>query len=265
MKLFIDSLGRRTSLALSTAAFFCLLIGWGALASALAEPLFLPSPRKVIEALGSLFAGRGFAWDILISVLRVSASVLLGLLMALPSGLALALNKRFEAAAEPISAALRYTPVTALIPVLMFALGIGEMHKIAVLTVGVFVQLLPVVVQTFRSVERNYIAIGRTYGLSDFQLIQRVLLPRVLPSMIDSLRASFAIAWAYVVLVEFWGASAGIGYRLWLSQRFKHPDEMYACAIVMGLLGLATDIILVNVRRTMFRWERGRTLGSISG
>jgi len=258
---------RSYAFIITSAATSTLLAAWWLLAKLLPRDMaavFLPTPMVVIKDLAALLIHGGLLIDIRTSFVRMVAGVAAAFALALPLGIAIATNRRIEAAAEPITSVLRYTPLTAFIPLLMFALGIGEAHKVTVLCLGIFVQLLPIVVESLRSVESNYVDIARSYGFSNTKLIRTILLPRIMPTLVDSIRTGFAIGWAYVILVEYWGAEAGLGHRLWRGQRFNHPDEVYACAVTVGLLGLTCDASVRLLRRLLFPWERGRTFRALA-
>lgn len=264
MTVLSRTLDRRKSFLITLIASGTLIAGWWSFARILPHSVaqvFLPTPIDVLSHL-VLMLRTGLWLDVGVSCVRIIAGVSVGFLCALPIGLAIVLDRRFEAATEPLTSALRYTPLTAFIPLFMLKLGIGETHKITILSLGIFVQILPIVVESLRGVERNYLDIAHSYGFTDAKLVRRVLLPRIMPSLVDSIRVGFAIGWAYVVLVEFWGSEAGLGHRLWRGQRFNHPDEVYACAIMVGILGLTCDVGIRVLRRLLFRWERGRTMGS---
>lgn len=265
MTTFPKPIGRRRAFLITFIASGVLLALWWTLTRALpgnVAQVFLPSPVSVLVHL--LYMLRTGLWlDIGMSCLRIVAGVIVGFVCAVAIGLAIAVDRRVEAAAEPITSALRYTPITAFIPLLMLRLGIGEAHKVTVLSMGIFVQILPIVVESLRGVERNYLDIAHSYGFAEVKLVRNVLLPRILPSLVDSIRVGFAIGWAYVVLVEFWGSESGLGHRLWRGQRFNHPDEVFACVIVVALLGIASDFGVRLLRRVLFPWERGRTMGTV--
>jgi NitT/TauT family transport system permease protein len=243
-----------------------LVAAWWLFATVLPQAMaqvFLPTPGRILIHLMFMFRHEHLWSDLAASCSRIISSVTIGFICAVPVGIGIAISKAFEAGIEPISSALRYTPLTALIPLFMLKLGIGEAHKVTVLSLGIFVQILPIIVESIRGVEQNYVDIARSYGFNTPSLVRQVLLPRVLPALVDSLRAGFAIGWAYLILVEFWGAESGLGHRLWQGQRFERTDDVFACAIVVGFLGLASDFAVRLARRLMFPWERGRTIGAV--
>src|SRR5262245_45174919 len=144
-----NSLARLRSLSIAGVAAAVLVLGWWLLATRLPghiAQVFLPTPLQVVASLRSMLIDGQLLADIRASSLRIAGGLALGAAAALVTGISIATNKNVEAATEPLTSALRYTPLTAFIPILMLRLGIGEGHKVSVLALGIFVQLLPIVV-----------------------------------------------------------------------------------------------------------------------
>jgi NitT/TauT family transport system permease protein len=226
------------------------------------EPLvphfFLPAPDEVVKALLYLFIDKGLLQAIGVSTLRILKAFALSIAVALPLGIAMGsfetLNKFFD----PIVAPLRYLPITAFIPLLILWFGIGETEKVGFLFLGTVVYLLPVVVDAIRAVPEELVQTAFTLGATRAQVIRTVLIPAALPQIFDSFRVMNAIAWTYNILAEIVGAredTGGVGYILSLANAHTKPAWSFAGILVVGVIGIATDLIIRGLGRLFFSWR----------
>ncbi|MDQ3755170.1 MAG: ABC transporter permease [Acidobacteriota bacterium] len=227
------------------------LISYGGLA----PPDFLPSPTEVLRGTLQLFFQYDLTAAILISTKRIALAFLLASALALPLGVLMGTFDPVNRFFEPIVAPLRYMPISAFIPLLILWFGIYEKQKIAFLFLGVFVYLLPVVVTAVRLVPEEYVQTALTLGASKFQVIRTVLIPAALPEIFDSFRVMNAISWTYVILAEAVNPEYGLGYMVELARTHQKASWSFAGLIVIGGIGLLTDLLIKTLSNLLFRWR----------
>ena len=249
-------LPKRTALLLGFAAPALVLGAWCVLTyGGFVEPSFLPKPTEVIRGTLQLFLHYELAQAILISSRRIAIAFLLASAVALPLGVLMGAFDPINRFFEPIVAPLRYMPISAFIPLLIFWFGIYEEQKIAFLFLGVFVYLLPVVVSSIRLVPEELVQTALTLGASKFQVIRTVLIPSALPEIFDSFRVMNAIAWTYVILAEAVNPERGLGYMVELARTHHRASWSFAGLLVIGGIGLLTDFLIRLVSTLLFRWR----------
>ncbi len=215
----------------------------------------LPSPTEVLRGILQLFIEQDLANSIWISSKRIGFAFALASLVAVPLGVFMGAFEPVNRFFEPIMAPLRYMPISAFIPLLIWYFGIYETEKIAFLFIGVFVYLLPVVVSAIRAVPEELVQTALTLGASKFQVIYSVLLPAALPDIFDSFRVMNAILWTYVILAEAVNPEGGLGYMVELARTHQKVSWSFAGLIVIGGIGLITDFILRAISSLLFRWR----------
>lgn len=234
------------------------MITWCALTlgeNPVVQELFLPSPVKVLQAtLAMLFDGT-LVGAILASGTRILVSFVAAAAIAMPLGILMGSYEPVNRVMEPVMAPLRYLPISAFIPLLILWLGIGESQKIAFLFLGVFVFLLPVVVSAIRAVPEELVQTALTLGASKGQVIRTVLVPHALPDIFDSFRVMNAISWTYVILAEFVNAKQGLGYLIQLNGNHLKTAYVFSGIIIIGIIGLLTDVLIRVVNGFVFRWK----------
>jgi NitT/TauT family transport system permease protein len=214
--------------------------------------LLLPGPDKVISALYRLLAEEGFMNDIVISVLRVLVSFAAVCLVAVPLGILMGTFKSIEALFNPFVSAWRYLPAPSFVPVLLMWFGTGEGAKIALLFIGVVWFLTTAVMDQTREVRAALIETALTLGGSRLQVLRTVVVPAAMPGIVTAMRQMFAVSWTYLVVAEIVASTDGIGAMMMRARRFLHTDEIMAGIVVIGLLGLAFDLLFRLAHRRFF-------------
>jgi NitT/TauT family transport system permease protein len=107
-------------------------------------------------------------------------------------------------------------------------------------------------------VPKDLLDASYTLGATRRQVITHVLLPAVLPGVIDTLRVTMGLAWTYLVVAELVGAFQGLGYLIMSSMRGLATDIIFVAILTIGLLGLLFDQLFKIVRRLVVPWATVR-------
>ncbi|MDJ0535482.1 MAG: ABC transporter permease [Xenococcaceae cyanobacterium MO_207.B15] len=218
------------------------------------DATFLPSPSSVGNALIKLWEKGFLTQDIAASFTRVTIGFLLSILVAIPLGIIMGSFASIRALFEPIIGIVRYMPAPAFIPLLIIYLGIDEAPKIALIFIGtVFFNIL-MIMDAVKFIPKDLIETTYTLGGSRWQVLVQVITPYIVPSIIDTFRINMAASWNLVVVSELLAASEGLGRRILLAQKFLKTDEIFACLIVLGLIGFALDLSFRLLLRFTCKW-----------
>jgi NitT/TauT family transport system permease protein len=218
------------------------------------ESIFLPSPADVIEAISRLWSKGYLVKDIIASFTRVSLGFILSAIVAIPLGILMGTFASIRSLFEPIVGIVRYMPAPAFIPLLIIYLGIDETPKIALIFIGtVFFNLL-MIMDSVKFVPQDLIETTYTLGGKRSQVLLQVITPYIVPRIIDTFRVNMAASWNLVVVAELLAATEGLGKRILLAQKFLKTDEIFACLIILGLIGFALDIFFRLLLRFTCKW-----------
>ena len=135
----------------------------------------------------------------------------------------------------------RNIPVAALIPLTFSLFGIGELQKV----MFIFIACVAFVVwDTTRAIEEigsQYIDTAYTLGAGTWQTIGKVLVPLALPSVFNSLRLIFGLAFGYIMLAEvikFGGEAGGLGDLINISQRRGPREHVLLILLIIPVVAL---------------------------
>ena len=240
--------------------FFVVFVALWSLATfgGFVQKTFLADPLTMLRSGWTLLTEMGFAYDIGMTVWRVLGGFLIATALALPLGVAMGAYKPVEAFFEPFVSFARYLPASAFIPLLILWAGIGEAQKLAVIFIGSFFQLVLMIAVTVGNTRRDLVEAAYTLGVRDASLIRRVLIPGAAPEIAETLRMVLGWAWTYVIVAELIGASTGIGHMITDSQALLATDQIIFGIIVIGLIGLASDLLFKTANRRAFPWAQLR-------
>jgi sulfonate transport system permease protein len=215
----------------------------------------MPPPSRIVSTLAAL-AQSGELWLHASATLsRVLGGFAIGAVAGTILGALTGASALARRVLDPTLQALRAVPSIAWVPLFILWLGIFEASKLALIGLGVFFPIYLGVEGAVRSVDRKLIEVGRSFRLSRFALVRRILLPAVLPAWVVSLRSGLGLGFMFVVAAEFMGASEGLGYLLVDGQQLGKPDQILAAIVAFALLGKAADSILILVTNPLLAWQ----------
>jgi NitT/TauT family transport system permease protein len=229
-----------------------------------ANPIYLPAPHEVATALYTAFTTepkrRSEMWlheSLWQSIQVIFWGFVLSSIFGVPLGILAGTYSMFSRLAEPFIEFFRYLPAPAFGALAVAILGIHEAPKIAIIFIGTFFQQVLVVANTTRKIDPSLIEAAMTLGAKRLSLLFRVVIPGIVTHLYRDLRILLGWAWTYLIVAELIGTSSGITWFITQQARYKNFDNVYAAIIIIGIIGLTTDLILAWLGRRIFAWEKG--------
>lgn len=236
------------------AALWWMAFAWNA------NPLQLPSPQRVAEALAAL-AGSGELFEhAAISTVRLAVALAIATMLAVPLGFLMGLSASVDAFVDPLVELLRPISGIAWIPLALFIFGVGGTLPVFIM---VYVAFFPILLNTIagvRQVDRRLVNASRTMGVGRAAMLRHVIVPAALPTMMVGFRLGFAGAWAAIVAAELIGSPSGLGFAIeWYRQMLMTP-KVFAFIVVIGVVGFLCDLALRRLQRWLTPWAEGMEL-----
>ncbi|MFK8252727.1 ABC transporter permease [Ancylobacter terrae] len=197
-------------------------------------------------------------WDTGLSLARLGMGLGISALVGLVVGILVGFIPHLRAAFEPFLAVLSLIPPLAVLPILFIIFGLGEVSKIVLIVFGIAPFLIRDVALRVGDIPREQIVKAQTLGASTWDMIAWVVLPQVLPRLIDSVRLSLGAAWLFVIAAEAIVSEGGLGYRIFLVRRYLAMDVILPYVAWITLLAFLMDLALRQIGRSAFPWTRLR-------
>jgi NitT/TauT family transport system permease protein len=83
-----------------------------------------------------------------------------------------------------------------------------------------------------------------------------VIIPGIITDLYADMRVLLGWAWTYLIVAELIGVSSGITYFINQQGKYRAYDRVFASIILIGLVGLGTDIVLASLGRQLFPWMK---------
>ncbi|MBD2100370.1 ABC transporter permease [Leptolyngbya sp. FACHB-261] len=229
---------------------------WAVSNSGVVPPLLLPTPLQVWAALQKLASDGSLLQDAGFSLFRVLCGFFLAAMISVPLGVLMGTFASIRALTEPLIGLIRYMPASAFIPLLILYFGLGEVPKILLIFIGTLFFNTLMIMDAVKFVPKEMIETSYTLGGRRSQVLLQVILPFILPNIIDACRVNMAASWNLVIVSELVAATEGLGRRISVAQRFLKTDEMFVGLIVIGLIGVGIDLLFRLLLRFACRWSR---------
>lgn len=225
------------------------------------KPSILPSPQKVFSAYGVLFFEKNLAYHIGYSISINLLGYIEAVLIAVPLGFLIGLIPFFRELIIKQIGAARFMPLPAATAIFMAIFGIGLNLKVQFLAFGIFLYLLPAVVQRIdeiktddhlRAVKQTMVTLNASTG----QMLKHFYIPSVMSRFFPDIINLVAVSWTYIVIAELLNAQGGLGYLIYLAtHRQAHIEQVYAIIILIILIGIIQDYLMKLLDRKLFKFK----------
>jgi NitT/TauT family transport system permease protein len=230
-----------------------------------ANPVYLPAPDEVAVAFYTAFVTepkrRSEQWlhqSLWHSITIIFWGFLLSSLIGIPIGILCGTFAAFSKLQEPFVEFFRYLPAPAFGALAVAILGIHDGPKIAIIFLGTFFQQVLIISNTTRKLDTSLIEAALTLGANKMQVLFRVVIPGISPDLVRDLRVLLGWAWTYLIVAELIGTSSGITFFITQQARYNNFDNVFAAIMMIGIIGLVTDIILGKLSKRIFPWEQSQ-------
>lgn len=258
-------LGRLGLVTLGLAPFLLLLAiyagGSAARRADNADDKLLPGGAAFVAAIQRMAVdpdtrtGQVLLWaDTAASLRRLGIGLLVATVLGLIVGVATGLIPYVRAGLSPLVAVASMVPPMALLPILFIVFGLGELSKVVLIVIGISPFLMRDLALRIEELPSEQLIKAQTLGLSSWQIVTRVVVPQMLPRLLDGVRLSLGPAWLFLISAEAIAAEEGLGYRIFLVRRYLAMDVILPYVAWITTLAFVMDLGLRVVNRRAFPW-----------
>lgn len=224
------------------------------------SPQALPSPSETFATFHQLWFERQLTRNTLTTLRRVTLGFGLAAIVGIPLGVLAGCFPPAKAFLMPVILFGRNIPIAALVPLTFFFFGIGEPQKIMFIFLACVAFVIADTTSSVLDVGQQYIDTAYTVGASRWQLIVKVLVPLALPTVFDSMRLLFGLAFGYIMLAEtikLGSESGGLGNLILTSQRIGPRAHIYLIILIIPVVAFLIDRFLYWIQRSLFPYKYG--------
>lgn len=209
----------------------------------------LPSPVQVFRAFVTKLTHKAPDGATLFGHIAASLKValsgyLLGAVVGVPLGIAMAWFHKVDLFVTPLFDLIRPVPTIAWIPLMILWFGIGLGAKAAIIFVSAFV---PCVINAYSGIKQTkqvHLWVSQTFGASRKDMLFTVAIPTALPLIFTGLRISLGTAWMTLCAAEMLASNKGLGYMIQLNRTLARADLIIVGMLTIGCVGMLLTAVL---------------------
>ncbi|HEY8545558.1 MAG TPA: ABC transporter permease [Acidimicrobiales bacterium] len=221
------------------------------------DSYLFPPLGEILESLRDDWFGDRLGSDVAPSLRRFGIGFGLAAVLGVAAGTVIGLTPWLRRATQPVVELVRSIPAPLLFPIALVLFGIGDGSKVALIVLGAVWPVLLNTVDGVRGVDPQVLDVARSFRLPARTRLGRVVLPAAGPMIAAGLRIGLSVALLLTVVSEMRGGTNGLGFRIRADQRSFDTASAYAGVLVIGMVGLAVNLLFVAVERRVMRWHRG--------
>lgn len=192
--------------------------------------------------------------DTSVSLRRLGMGLSLAAVFALLLGLNMGLFPGMKVLLLPFNIFLAIIPPLAVLPILFVVFGVDELVKVILVFIGTSLVIAISILRTVEKIPREQITKALTLGASQLGVVYRVVLPQMMPVLINAVRLSVGAAWLFLIAAEAIASTDGLGYRIYLVRRFLAMDIIIPYVLWITFLGYSMDWLLKKFVFWKYPW-----------
>jgi ABC-type nitrate/sulfonate/bicarbonate transport system permease component len=235
-----------------------LLVLWQVIAS-IKQTVYVPPVSTIFLTFIHEWFSPTFGQQAVPSLYRMIVGYFFATVIGVTVGIIIGSFKKMYQLLDPVLQFWRAIPATAIIPVGILLIGIGDQMKMVVICFGAMWPILINTADGARLVPTERLDTARIFGLTPLETLLRVIVPSAAPMIAAGMRTGLSIAFIMIVVSEMIGSTDGLGYYILQAQRTFAIPEMYGGIGLLAILGYLLNVLFVSVERRVLAWHYGQT------
>lgn len=220
------------------------------------NPRFVPPPSDIADSLSRMIGNGQLARHLGYSGGNFVVGYLLAAVLGVTVGFALGSVGVIRAVLGPFIWLAYATPRVAIQPILVMWMGFGVAPKILIIFLMAFFPIVMIVMEGVRNTDPSLLRASRVFGVRGLRKYTRIVLPASLPYVLTGLRLGIARALVGIVVGEFIGGTAGLGYAIRIAGQEFHVDTAIAVTLVLVVLANVSMFLLLTLKRRLAPWDQ---------
>lgn len=216
----------------------------------------ISSPTQVAARLAHDLLRPTIWHDIVVTSEEWVMGYTLGALVGIALGLLFGLNRLVRGVFEPVLSAVNAIPKVALAPLFLVAMGLGPASKVAIAAMMVALLMFYNTLGGVLMAPKPLIDVLRVMGASRSTIVRKILLPFLTTYIVAGLKSSVPLAIVGVIVGEFIGADAGIGFYIRQATSLFDSAGLFSGVFILIVLTLLGNGLVQLLERRLLRWRR---------
>ncbi len=200
------------------------------------DPFIMSSPSRIVNTIASLYSSGELFTHIGVTLWETIAGFFLGTVIGIGAAIGLWWSPLVAKTLDPYLVVLNSLPKIALGPVIIVWVGAGEG---AIITMALLISVIVTVMSMlngFLEISEEKIMLMRTFGGTRLQILNMVILPASVPTIISTLKINVGMTWVGVIVGEYLVSKAGLGYLIVYGGQVFKLDLVMASILILAVV-----------------------------
>lgn len=216
---------------------------------------YLPGVPAILQSMRDLLGSREFWVNEGLTLLRAVAGLLLAGVTGIGAAVLGARYRVVRRALAPLVQIMLSLPPAALVPLSIFALGLGMPLFLFIIWFACVWTIYAVSDRALQASEPVQMHVACSLGYRPWELLWQVRLPAAVPQIASGVRIAAAGSLMAAVAAEMLAGKDGLGFMLYDSAFTLRIPEMFALLAVTGLNGVLLNAAVLRLRHRLAGWH----------
>lgn len=214
------------------------------------KSFYFPPLREIVGALWTDIVAGPLPFYLYVSLGNLALGLAIAIVTGIAFGLIIGEIESLRQVVTPTLNFFRAVPPASIVPLVIIALGVGAAPKVFIIALGCFWPILLNTIDGVRGISPAVRETVRAYRIPSRLILWRVALPAAMPQIMAGIRIALAVGLVLMVISEFFGSDAGLGYYITAASTRFATRQAWAGTILVGLLGylLSSAFLIVELR-----------------
>lgn len=243
-----------SSRLLTVAGFVLIPALWFSLKfSGLVSDRYLPAPDAVLRACWEIEPS--VFYHLSFTAFRLVVGFVAGVAAGVFLGIAINKSKTLGKLLNPMLDSMRSVPAIATVPFFLLWFGFSEHGKILLVLTGIAFNIAVATNQVLREVPEKYQILFNSFGINPSSMIRDYTLPRIVETLLPTVRFSLSTAIGVVIVSELLGSQIGLGYLMQTARSTFSMHVIFLATIMLGVLNAIVDLVVTRLWSKALYWK----------
>jgi NitT/TauT family transport system permease protein len=241
--------------ALRAASILALIFVWWLL-SLFFPPTLVPNPWETFAEVGAIIRSGELFTEMGATLRRVGVGFAIAIVFSIPLGIFMGTLRSLESFFEPPVVLGLTMPglIWAVLAIMFF--GLNERSAYAAVAVSILPMLTISIWQGTKAIDKDLLDMSAVFHASPWSKIVDVIVPQLISHILAAIRYGLGFAWKVVVVVEMFGFSNGVGYRVVRGFNTFSMKAVLAWTIAFLIVMIVIEFGLIGwLERSVTRWR----------
>ena len=213
---------------------------------------YLPSPSAVLSACFEVQPS--VFYHFAVTALRLVVGFISGVAAGIALGIVINRSKLAESLLTPTLNTMRSVPAIAVVPFFLLWFGFSETGKILLVITGIAFNIAVATKQALDEMPDKHKILFNSFNINPSDLVFDYTLPRLLETLLPTVRFSLSTAMGVVIVSELLGSQIGLGYLMQTARSTFSMHVIFLATLMLGVLNVAVDACLKKLWTRAVFW-----------